>query len=861
MMTVATSIPVPTDEEQRLADDDLLMEIREELDEEDNVISATVRPHNKQDLDKLNGLISDSPADVSGDLVHSTHDTTQSTADYNGKTGLNENKTSSSSVTTGSSSPSIDLVQGRLMSRSSSRQYNAQSVDSTTVNSTIVEMNETDEDDKLPVRDTVVEHEPMHRAKGSFNIKGTHDGGIEITDDPEGYSVGIIPQGLAEMTDIVNEMDWENLNSIDDDDDEEESEDEFGRTKFRGLIPLPGQSSRPNSSQDAREHLVERNRRNSADIETTPFNSARRKQKKLVFADELVQGPSRSTTKASPKSVLKKESSYPITDGFDSESPPITPIIVEPKKSRFKLERSSTDTRIAARHARPSQSFQKSLDRPVASNIKERAVPSEEPAATTENDETASEARSAPTSAEEGHQLFPNKINLAGVDLSPSDGTVKAEMVIPRLSEEQMEAIRKKRQLLGKKHKRRKSADPNYPVRSGSWDDSQPMQKPHRRPSTGENEMLAESLKASRLARAKELLKAQDDIAWANSPISPDDVRTDHSVVPVNPLAEAGRDIGTRDTTQEGMVPRDTRTVEMRSIHTSKEDAAEAHCAPSSGSGVLSPKPRKPPTPERRSSTNIDSPHIPSPLSQEIQPQSISKEVQFTTDVIKRLETLTEDNVEPDVANARPSRRKRSPRTPSRQSSIDPQVISSTRGSPPPENRQFGRLTTEEDRAVSHHMVRATTKSPPPHVALHDLKGETSKSANEAPKDDALASEPLPALSTSREGIETALRKETSVLSKQSSHGIAERTDDTAVSDQPESIDDEIEDEMHRKEIIHEYHKLRARMIGREGGFIKEEDSEIVPLDEEDAGPGKRVSRFKAARLGRSSDVQKSETS
>jgi hypothetical protein len=35
-------------------------------------------------------------------------------------------------------------------------------------------------------------------------------------------------------------------------------------------------------------------------------------------------------------------------------------------------------------------------------------------------------------------------------------------------------------------------------------------------------------------------------------------------------------------------------------------------------------------------------------------------------------------------------------------------------------------------------------------------------------------------------------------------------------------------------------------MIHKEGGFLREEDSEIVPLDD-----GKKISKFKAARLGR----------
>ncbi|KAK2068273.1 hypothetical protein P8C59_002921 [Phyllachora maydis] len=47
-----------------------------------------------------------------------------------------------------------------------------------------------------------------------------------------------------------------------------------------------------------------------------------------------------------------------------------------------------------------------------------------------------------------------------------------------------------------------------------------------------------------------------------------------------------------------------------------------------------------------------------------------------------------------------------------------------------------------------------------------------------------------------------------------------------------------------------EYNRLRNRMIQKQGGFVKPDESPYAPLDEEDGGP-KRVSRFKAARLAR----------
>jgi unconventional prefoldin RPB5 interactor 1 len=55
-----------------------------------------------------------------------------------------------------------------------------------------------------------------------------------------------------------------------------------------------------------------------------------------------------------------------------------------------------------------------------------------------------------------------------------------------------------------------------------------------------------------------------------------------------------------------------------------------------------------------------------------------------------------------------------------------------------------------------------------------------------------------------------------------------------------------------RQEVAMEYHHMRNRMIQREGGFMpREEELERVPLTEEEGGSGRKVSRFKAARLGK----------
>ncbi|QSZ35147.1 hypothetical protein DSL72_008012 [Monilinia vaccinii-corymbosi] len=62
---------------------------------------------------------------------------------------------------------------------------------------------------------------------------------------------------------------------------------------------------------------------------------------------------------------------------------------------------------------------------------------------------------------------------------------------------------------------------------------------------------------------------------------------------------------------------------------------------------------------------------------------------------------------------------------------------------------------------------------------------------------------------------------------------------------------DEFDSQLLHQEVATEYHRIRNKMIGKQGGFLKEEEGEIVPFTEEEGGP-KKLSRFKAARLAKS---------
>ncbi len=61
---------------------------------------------------------------------------------------------------------------------------------------------------------------------------------------------------------------------------------------------------------------------------------------------------------------------------------------------------------------------------------------------------------------------------------------------------------------------------------------------------------------------------------------------------------------------------------------------------------------------------------------------------------------------------------------------------------------------------------------------------------------------------------------------------------------------DEFDAALLQQEVAVEYHRARNRLIQKEGGFLKQNQDAIKPLDEEEGGP-RRMSKFKAARLSR----------
>ncbi|KAJ5267563.1 hypothetical protein N7478_010371 [Penicillium angulare] len=58
---------------------------------------------------------------------------------------------------------------------------------------------------------------------------------------------------------------------------------------------------------------------------------------------------------------------------------------------------------------------------------------------------------------------------------------------------------------------------------------------------------------------------------------------------------------------------------------------------------------------------------------------------------------------------------------------------------------------------------------------------------------------------------------------------------------------EEVDEEMHRREIASEFYRMRNHMIQNNGGFLNEEEQAMIPIETDE--PPKRVSKFKSARM------------
>lgn len=175
------------------------------------------------------------------------------------------------------------------------------------------------------------------------------------------------------------------------------------------------------------------------------------------------------------------------------------------------------------------------------------------------------------------------------------------------------------------------------------------------------------------------------------------------------------------------------------------------------------------------------------------------------------------------------------------------------------EEDKYGRTTR---RVVSEAYVKEMQ------ALQKKLEAQQQQSpSNKGPKPEIKAEERKPTFSSSGSSSSTTpssrqKQKKTPISDTIIEHALSispSTTTTQSASDSTDQEPDELDPAIMRQEIAVEYHHMRNRMIHRQGGFLKrpeeeenEEGQEKVPLTPEEGGERKKkISRFKAARLGR----------
>ncbi|KAK0516417.1 hypothetical protein JMJ35_001020 [Cladonia borealis] len=170
-------------------------------------------------------------------------------------------------------------------------------------------------------------------------------------------------------------------------------------------------------------------------------------------------------------------------------------------------------------------------------------------------------------------------------------------------------------------------------------------------------------------------------------------------------------------------------------------------------------------------------------------------------------------------------------------------------------NAEVGNLAAVNGQKEEHPSSDTNQPNATHEVPIRDPK----KGVRFAPSLDVQSSPPPPTINPSPQSPPTTLPtppptpSPTPILSSI----VIERpytpsTDDPTTTTNPPIEPDEYDPALLQQEVATSYHKMRNRMIARQGGFMaqSEEEKAQVPLSEAEGGR-KKVSRFKAARLGK----------
>lgn len=167
---------------------------------------------------------------------------------------------------------------------------------------------------------------------------------------------------------------------------------------------------------------------------------------------------------------------------------------------------------------------------------------------------------------------------------------------------------------------------------------------------------------------------------------------------------------------------------------------------------------------------------------------------------------------------------------------LNAKVIQNVGPTAPPEARTLARGHKKEEQPSSQSTSNGTTNEVP--------KSPSTKAVRFAEELDIQSNPPPPANAPPSPTNSLAPAPPKSIHA----NTIIERPYSTNSTTPAEP--DEFDPALLQQEVRTEYHKMRNRMIQRQGGFTAPEDGPEVPLTEAEGGP-KKMSRFKAARLGK----------
>jgi unconventional prefoldin RPB5 interactor 1 len=155
--------------------------------------------------------------------------------------------------------------------------------------------------------------------------------------------------------------------------------------------------------------------------------------------------------------------------------------------------------------------------------------------------------------------------------------------------------------------------------------------------------------------------------------------------------------------------------------------------------------------------------------------------------------------------------------------------------------------------AIPESKTKVSSKSPIRDIVERAPSTQEPETASMPPQKISRFKSARAAKSPAQHSDETSESQTSSAPTKPASRPLTDTVIEREIPASTPPEPDELDPALLHQEAATEYHRMRNRMIQKQGGFMKDPELEkgLIPLTEEEGGP-KKMSRFKAARLARS---------